>query len=91
MAPEIKAPKAIPNGEKIVSMAPASSGVSLNRWEIKPDLPELQTKAPADLPRLINKRVKKFKKGKREPNKIEKAPVAIPPRKIFLLLLKFSK
>ena len=87
--PEIKAPKATPNGRQIVSIAPASSGFSFNLWEIKPDLPELQTKAPAALPRLISKTEKKFKNGKRAPNKIEKNPAVIPPWKIFFLLSHF--
>lgn len=79
MLPEIKAPKAIPRGEKMVSMAPASSGFSFNFWEIKPDLPELQIKSPATLPKLINKMLKKFIIGTIAPNKIEKIPVIIPP------------
>ena len=79
MAPEIKAPKAIPKGAKIVSTAPASSGLSFNFWEINPDLPELVIRLPTNLPKLINKMLKKFKTGIKAPNKIEEIPTINPP------------
>lgn len=77
--PEIKDPMAIPNGEKIVSMALACSGQSFNFLDKNPLLPEPAIIPPMDCPNFAIKIVEKFAKAPNPPKAIEKIPVIITP------------
>ncbi len=88
--PEIKEPMAMPNGEKTVSKALASSGYSFIFLDNNPLLPEPDINPPIDWPNFIRKIVQKFENIPKAPKIIEDIPVIAVPSKIFFALFNFS-